>query len=446
MNQSKGSSIVTKRKILTFFVLYALMLLLWLFGYEMTKVTPATKVESLNSFECPADGQIRNQYDCSRFDLEKNPHYAFSFGEGSYNLFDLTIYMRVYRQTGLQFNEDRTENVIATLYKLTLDSTGEVTKEEVEKYNLKFDCRANEWMCQPQTIISEKNYPSGRHNFLFEFENPQNLFKTIKHIDLYMEHYDQSYQAHVLSAKFYMLVLALIGTVGYYFFIKRNGLANATTEQQLVLGLSVIVLCLNDPLMFLYYSSGTTLFMLISKVLIGVFLSAIIPLIIALIRTLRYGGQGRYFTFPEVLFGVANVAVTLICCVFVPDQPSMFFKLFRIFNGIGGIWILVGMVQNLLAWKSLTWIDNVFMLVTFYFAGAYLKLVRGWETPIDVHNRNYSKELALIYLFTIYLLMCQYLFIVPKDEKDESPKATIGQKEKYAQLGEDVERSDYTDS
>jgi len=99
-----------------------------------------------------------------------------------------------------------------------------------------------------------------------------------------MEHYDQSYQAHVLSAKFYMLVLALIGTVGYYFFIKRNGLANATTEQQLVLGLSVIVLCLNDPLMFLYYSSGTTLFMLISKVLIGVFLSAIIPLIIALIR------------------------------------------------------------------------------------------------------------------------------------------------------------------
>jgi len=91
---------------------------------------------------------------------------------------------------------------------------------------------------------------------------------------------------------------------------------------------------------------------------------------------LRYGGQGRYFTFPEVLFGVANVAVTLICCVFVPDQPSMFFKLFRIFNGIGGIWILVGMVQNLLAWKSLTWIDNVFMLVTFYFAGAYLKCNR----------------------------------------------------------------------
>ena len=68
---------------MTFFVLYALMLLLWLFGYEMTKglqimnsvnnkflVTPSTKVESLNSFECPADGSIRNQYDCSRFDLE----------------------------------------------------------------------------------------------------------------------------------------------------------------------------------------------------------------------------------------------------------------------------------------------------------------------------------------------------------------------------------------
>ena len=99
-----------------------------------------------------------------------------------------------------------------------------------------------------------------------------------------MEHYDQGYQAHVLSAKFYMLVLALVGSVGYYFFIKRNGLSNATTEQQLVLGLSAIVLCLNDPLMFLYYSYGTTLFMLISRVLIAVFLSAIIPLIIALIR------------------------------------------------------------------------------------------------------------------------------------------------------------------
>ncbi len=41
-------------------------------------------------------------------------------------------------------------------------------------------------MCQPLTILSEKNYPSGRHNFLFEFENPQTLFKTIKHIDLYV--------------------------------------------------------------------------------------------------------------------------------------------------------------------------------------------------------------------------------------------------------------------
>jgi len=72
-------------------------------------------------------------------------------------------------------------------------------------------------------------------------------------------------------------------------------------------------------------------------------------------------------------------------------------------------------------------------------------VIRGWETPIDVHNRNYSKELALIYLFTIYLLMCQYLFIVPRDEKEEGPKATVGQKEKYAQLGEDVEGSGYTE-
>ncbi len=41
--------------------------------------------------------------------------------------------------------------------------------------------------------------------------------------------------------------------------------------------------------------------------------------------------------------------------------------------------------------------------------------------------------------------MCQYLFIVPRDEKEEGPKATVGQKEKYAQLGEDVEGSGYTE-
>jgi len=70
---------------------------------------------------------------------------------------------------------------------------------------------------------------------------------------------------------------------------------------------------------------------------------------------------------------VANIVITLICCVFVPGQPSIFFEVFRVFNFIGGIWILVGIVQNILAWKSLIWIDHVFMVITFYFAGAYLK-------------------------------------------------------------------------
>jgi len=444
MNQSKGSSVVTRRKILTFFVLYALMLLLWLFGYEMTKVTPATKIESLNSFECPANGEIRNQYDCSRFDLEKNPHYAFSFGDSSYNLFDFTIYMRLYRQTGLQFNEEGTENVIATLYKLDVKSDGSVSKEQVQKLDLKFACRANEWMCYPEKIISEKNYPSGRHHYLIEFENPQTLFKTIKHIDLYMEHYDQTYQAHVISAKLYMLALAVIGTVGYYCFLRKTGLSSTLTEQNLTLGLSGIVLAVNDPFMLLYYSYGTTIFMLFSKLLLVTFLSGIIPLLIAIIRTLRYQGHGRYFTFLEIVFAGVNAVAIFACTFFAPHEASLFFTIFKAVNGLGALWIVVGIIQNLIEYKQLSWMDYVVMVVTSYFAGAYFKLIFSWEFPIDLYDRNYSKELALIYLFTIYLLMCQFMFIIPKEDREESVHATIGKKEKYAQLEEDVERSDFT--
>jgi len=443
MNQSKGSSVVTRRKILTFFVLYALMLLLWLFGYEMTKVTPATKIESLNSFECPANGQIRNQYDCSRFDLERNPHYAFSFGDSGYNLFDLTIYMRLYRQTGLQFNEERTENVIATLYKLEIKSDGSVSKEQVEKLNLNFACRANEWMCYPQVIISDTNYPSGRHHFLIEFENPQKLFKTIKHIDLYMEHYDQTYQSHVISAKLYMLALAVIGTVGYYCFLRKTGLSSTLTEQNLTLGLSGIVLALNDPFMLLYYSYGTTIFMLFSKLLLVTFLSCIIPLLIAIIRTLRYQGHGRYFTFLEVAFAGVNAVAIFACTFFVPHEASLFFNIFKIVNGLGALWIVVGIVQNLIEYKQLAWMDYVVMTVTSYFAAAYFKLIFSWEFPVDLYDRNYSKELALIYLFTIYLLMCQFMFMIPKEDREESVQASIGKKKNYAQLEEDVERSDF---
>ena len=74
-----------------------------------------------------------------------------------------------------------------------------------------------------------------------------------------MEHFDQSYQAHVLSAKFYMFALAVLGTLGYYFMLRKVGVSSTLTEQKLVLGLSGLVIALNDPFMFLYYSYGTTI-------------------------------------------------------------------------------------------------------------------------------------------------------------------------------------------
>lgn len=80
---SEKFSSSNKEKIQAFIVLYVLMAGLWFLGHYLgsgdqlyrlnsnilTEVS-VKKIQTLNSFECPTNGEIRNEYDCTRFNLE----------------------------------------------------------------------------------------------------------------------------------------------------------------------------------------------------------------------------------------------------------------------------------------------------------------------------------------------------------------------------------------
>lgn len=64
----------------------------------------------------------------------------------------------------------------------------------------------------------------------------------------------------------------------------------------------------------------------------------------------------------------------------------------------------------------------------------------GWQTPIDAYSRNYAKALAVICLFTIYSLMCQFLYVPRKDAVTAGLDDSISVRKAYDKLEEDIEK------
>lgn len=65
----------------------------------------------------------------------------------------------------------------------------------------------------------------------------------------------------------------------------------------------------------------------------------------------------------------------------------------------------------------------------------------AWQTPMDAYSRNFAKTLAVISLFSVYALMCQYLY-APREESGlkSGMDLNISERKAYDKLEEDVEK------